>query len=76
MITHRNITGVVGSLMAAAVLACFVVMAFPQKAVETLGGNAIAMEYESELFDTDQIIQIDIQMEEADWEEMLAEAML
>ncbi len=75
MITHRNITGVVGSLMAAAVLACFVVMAFPQKAVETLGGNAIAMEYESELFDTDQIIQIDIQMEEADWEEMLAEAM-
>ena len=75
MITHRNITRVVGSLMAAAVLACFVVMAFPQKAVETLGGNAIAMEYESELFDTDQIIQIDIQMEEADWEEMLAEAM-
>lgn len=75
MIAKKGMTRLAGILMAAAVLACVLAMAYPEKAAEALGQSAVTMQYASELFDTDRIIQIDIQMEEADWEKMLAEAM-
>lgn len=75
MIAHKNVSKVVGVLMAAAVIACFGAMVFSGELVEAFGGNVVAMRYEDELFDTDRIIRIDIRMEEGEWEEMLADAL-
>lgn len=74
MIAHKNITKIVGVLMATAVLVCMLAVACSQKVAETVGGNVVAMQYESELFHTDEIIQIDIQMEKEEWENMLVRA--
>ncbi len=74
MISHKNITKVIGVLMAAAVMLCILAMVFSRKAVEVICSAAVAMPYESALFQTDELMQIDIQMEEEEWEEMLAEA--
>ena len=61
--------------MAAAVVLCFLAIAFSGKLTELLGGTGVRMEYESALFDTNELISIDIQMEDASWNEMLANAM-
>ena len=74
MIAYKHITKVIGAVMAAAVAVCFLAMAFSQNLAETFGGNVVSMRYESELFDVNEIIRIDIQMEEEDWADMLANA--
>lgn len=74
MISHKNITKIIGVVMAAAVILCMLAMAFSQKVVEVLGPVGVAMSYESVLFDTDEPIQIDIQMEQEQWEDMLSHA--
>lgn len=74
MIAYKHITKVIGAVMAAAVAVCFLAMAFSQNLAETFGGNVVSMRYESELFDVNEIIRIDIQMDEEDWADMLANA--
>lgn len=74
MISYKHITKVIGVLMAAAVAFCLLAMAFSQEAVETLGGVRVPMAYETALFDTDEVMRIDIQMEQEKWEEMLENA--
>lgn len=74
MISHKNITRIVGLIMALAVVSCILAMIFSQEVVEVLGPAVVAMQYESILFDTDEPIQIDIQMEQEAWEEMLGNA--
>ena len=61
MITHTYITKIVTVMAALAVLVCILARIFPEKAVEALGGAGVAVRYESELFDTQEIIHIDIQ---------------
>ncbi|MDE6404603.1 MAG: CotH kinase family protein [Lachnospiraceae bacterium] len=75
MISYKHITKIIGMMMAAAVAFCFWVIASSQEAVEALGGVRVPMAYEAALFDTDELIQIDIQMEQEEWEEMLDNAM-
>lgn len=74
MITHTYITKIVTAMAALAVLVCILARIFPEKAVEVFGETGVAVRYESELFDTREIIQIDIQMEESEWEDMLSHA--
>lgn len=74
MISHKNITKAVGVMMAVAVMLCILAMVFSQKVVEVLGPVGVAMSYESALFNTDNLIQIDIQMEQEQWEDMLSHA--
>lgn len=74
MISGRHITKIISGIMAAAVLACILAMLFPQRLAEALGGSTLAMRYQQEMFDTDNILQIDILMEETDWKEMLENA--
>lgn len=74
MISYKHITKIIVALMAAAVAFCFWVMAFSQEAVETLGGVRVPMAYETALFNTDEVMQVDIQMEQEKWEEMLENA--
>lgn len=75
MISNRYITKIIGVMMSAAVAFCFWLMAFSQEAVETLGGISVPMEYETALFDTEKTMQIDIQMDEEEWADMLENAM-
>ncbi len=74
MIAYKHITKIIGALMAAAVAACFLAMAFPQKLAEAFGGNVVSMRYVSELFDTSQVMKVDIRMDGDDWEDMLDNA--
>ena len=74
MVTNKYITKIASIIMAVAVLLCFLASAFSENLQEVLGNNTVSMEYESKLFDTDQIMDIDILMDEDDWNEMLKNA--
>ena len=74
MVTNKYITKIASVIMAAAVILCLLACAFSQKLQAVYGNNAVAMEYESKLFDTDQIMDIDILMDEDDWNDMLENA--
>ena len=74
MIAYKNMPKAVSIMMTVAVIICIGVTALSQKAVEVLGQSGITMQYPSELFDTDEIIRINIQMKEEEWEDMLANA--
>lgn len=75
MISYKHITKIISLMMAAAVAICFWLMAFSQDVVETLGGVKVSMKYEAALFDTEEPLQIDIQMAQDQWEDMLQNAM-
>lgn len=74
MITSKYITRIIGAAMAAAVLGCFLAMLFSQEFVEAFGGSTLAMQYQAALFDTEQVMQVNVIMEETEWEDMLANA--
>lgn len=75
MISHKHITKVIGVMMAAAGALCLWMMAFSQEVVETLGGVKVSMQYEEALFETEEPLQIDIQITQEQWKEMLTNAM-
>jgi len=75
MVANKHITKIIIAVMAVAVVLCFLAIAFSGQLAEALGGTGVNMEYESKLFDTDEIISVDIQMDEDTWNEMLANAM-
>lgn len=74
MVANKHITKIITAITAIAVILCFLAVMYGQKLSDTLGGSAVGMEYENELFDTDEIISIDIKMDEDDWDEMLKNA--
>ena len=74
MVANKHITKIITAITAIAVILCFLAVMYGQKLSDALGGSAVGMEYENELFDTDEIISIDIKMNEDDWDEMLKNA--
>ncbi len=74
MIAHKHITKVIAVVMAAAVCLCLCAVAFSSEIAAAVGDTGISMEYETELFDTDSILTVNILMDEADWNDMLANA--
>ena len=62
------------AVMLLAVCLCAGAAAFSGELTALAGDGGITMEYESELFDTDEIIEIDIRIDEEDWENLLANA--
>lgn len=74
MISHKNTTKAAVVMMAAAVMLCILAMIFLGKVEQVSGSAVVAMEYESALFNTEELMQIDIQMEEEKWEDMLSHA--
>ena len=75
MIANKHISKIIIVITAIAVLLCFTAVAFSSEFNELLGGTAVAMEYETELFDTSEIISLNIIMDEDEWNEMLSNAM-
>ena len=75
MVANRHSTKIILAVMAAAIVLCFLAIAYSGELTGLLGGKGVTMEYESKLFDTDEIISVDILMDEDQWNSMLANAM-
>lgn len=74
MIAYKNISKIVAVVMAGAVCFCLAAMVFEKTLAEVFGGSHVTMEYESRLFDTDEVLHINIIMDEAEWDDMLTNA--
>lgn len=74
MLAHRNFAKLVVVLTAAAVCLSLLAAATGDFLVEALGGKGVTMEYESVLFDTDKVLDINIRIDEDDWQTMLDNA--
>lgn len=74
MIANKHITKIVAVIMAVAVCLCLCAMVFSDELAAAAGGTGVSMEYESELFDTSEIITVNIIMDDDEWETMLANA--
>ena len=74
MVTRKYLPVIGIIAMAAAVVICILAIAYSEKLDETLGGTGVRMEYESKLFNTDEVISINIKMDEDEWNKMLSNA--
>ena len=74
MIAHKHITKIIAAGMAAAVCLCLCAAAFSGQITAAAGETGVSMAYETELFDTSSILTVNILMDEADWNDMLANA--
>ena len=74
MIAHKHITKIIAVVMAVAVCLSLCAVVFSDQITAAAGDTGISMEYETALFDTGSIISVNIRMDEADWNEMLANA--
>ena len=74
MVAYKHITKLISVIVAAAVVVCVLALMFPERVAETFGEGGVALRYEAELFDTSRIMEIDIQMDEEQWSDMLANA--
>lgn len=74
MLAHKHITKIVAAVMAAAVCLCLCAVAFSDPLTAWAGDKGITQEYETALFDTSSILSVNIQMDEADWNDMLENA--
>lgn len=74
MTEHKHIGKIVAALMAAAVAFCLIVTLFADRFVAVSGSSAATMEYESTLFDTSEIMTVNIIMDEDQWQELLDNA--
>lgn len=74
MLAHKHITKIAAVVMAAAVCLCLCAVAFSGPLTAWAGDKGITQEYETALFDTSSILSVNIQMDEADWNDMLENA--
>ena len=74
MIAHKHITKIIAAGMAAAVCLCLCTAAFSGPIAAAAGETGVSMAYETALFDTSSVLEVNIRMDEADWNDMLANA--
>lgn len=74
MIANKHITKIVAVIMAATIIFTLGLMANSDKLKANAADTGISMEYESVLFDTSEPINVNIVMDNSDWEDMLAGA--
>lgn len=73
MAASKKITRTIAGLMAAAVTLCICAVGFSGEMAAAQSGG-VTMEYASRLFGTDQVLGVNILMEEAQWTDMLQNA--
>ncbi len=71
MVANKHITKIVIGITAIAAVLCLLAVAFSDSLLDLLGGKKVTMEYESKLFDTSEIISLNIIMDEEDWADMM-----
>lgn len=74
MFLEKHSSKIIIGIMSAAVAACILAVVFSDQLTALMGGMSVHMEYESALFDTDEIITINIEMDEDSWNTMLNNA--
>lgn len=74
MIAGKYTTKIIAVVVAIAVALCLLAMVFSKKLTELSGGAGVSQAYESKLFDTSDIVSIDIRMDSDEWQKMLNNA--
>ena len=74
MLAHKRTIGFVAAAMALAVCLCLCAVAFSGQLFSSDSSGGLAVEYETALFDTSEVLQINIRMDEEDWQDMLDNA--
>lgn len=75
MIANKHISKIIIAITAVAVIICFAAIGFSSELSVLLDGTSVNMEYETKLFDTDEIMEVNIIMDEDDWNTVLSNAM-
>ena len=75
MASGKHITRIIVALTALAAVLCLIATPYASALEDLLGGRAVSMDYETKLFDTSEIIELNIIMDDEDWETMLSNAM-
>ena len=75
MVANKHVSKIIIALMAIAVILSLLAVVFSDKILEKAGETGVKVEYETKLFNTDEIISIDILMDDDTWNEMLENAM-
>lgn len=75
MFSERHSSKIIIALMSLAVAACLFAVIFAPLFTDIAGGMTVNMEYETALFDTEDVIEVNIEMDDKSWNEMLANAM-
>ena len=74
MISHKHISRFIAWAMLLAVGLCLAAIVFSDRLAAAAGTTGVSLEYESKLFDTSQILDVNILMDEDDWNDMLENA--
>ncbi|MBO4808737.1 MAG: CotH kinase family protein [Lachnospiraceae bacterium] len=74
MVNNKHISKFIIAITSLAVIACLLAVVFQEKVEAMVGGAGVTMEYEDALFDTDEVMQVNITIDEDDWETMLSNA--
>ena len=74
MLSSKHISKITIALISAALILCVLAMTFYDKLLPVVNTSGYSMEYQDKLFDTSEILDIDIVMDDAKWNEMLQNA--
>ncbi|MBE5822270.1 MAG: hypothetical protein E7311_06790 [Clostridiales bacterium] len=74
MISNKNINKIVLVIVAIGTILCILGVIFADKILESFTSVAVNMEYEEKIFNTEEIIDINIIIDEADWQDLLNNA--
>lgn len=75
MADHKHLSKIVIALTTIAVIFCFLAVAYADEITKSLGGLGVRMEYESKLFDTDEVMKVEIKIDEEEYRTMLQNSM-
>ena len=75
MVVSKYMHKIVIALMSLGVTACILAMVFAENLSAALGGKGVTMEYETKLFGTGEVLDIDILIDEDEWQELLENAL-
>lgn len=71
MLASKHINKIIAALMTITVILCFMAMIFSEKLIHAYGDKGVTMEYQSKLFNTDEVMDVNIIMDDDKWQEML-----
>ena len=74
MLSSKHISKITIALISIVLVLCVLAMAFYDKLLPVVNTSGYSMEYQDKLFDTSEILDIDIIMDDDKWNEMLQNA--